>query len=51
MKADVLTIAAVVFVAGMVANGLGITDVFATSAQAAELPPSALQQGVVFEQN
>lgn len=50
MKADVLTIAALVFIVGMVANGLGASEIFASHAEAAELPPTALQQGVVFKQ-
>lgn len=48
MKSDVLTLAAVVFVLGMVVSGLGITDVFESEAAA---PPAALQQGVVVVQH
>ncbi len=45
MKADVLTVAAVVFVVGMLASTLGITDVFEKS-EVAE-PQAQLHQGVV----
>ena len=44
MKSDVLTLADVVFVLGMVVSGLGIMDVFESEAAT---PPAALQQGVV----
>lgn len=47
MKADVLTLAAIVFVVGMLVSGLGITDVFDSEVAA---PPAALQQGVVMVQ-
>ncbi len=47
MKADVLTLAAAVFILGMVVSGLGITDVFKSDVST---PPSALQQGVVAVQ-
>lgn len=47
MKSDVLTLAAVVFVVGMIASGFGVTDVFESKAVA---PPAALQQGVVVAQ-
>lgn len=47
MKADVLTLAAIVFVVGMLASGLGITEVFESELSA---PPAALQQGVVMAQ-
>lgn len=48
MKSDVLTLAAIVFVLGMVVSGLGITDVFKPEMSA---PPAALQQGVVVVQH
>lgn len=47
MKADILTLAAIVFVVGMLASGLGITEVFDSEVAA---PPAALQQGVVMAQ-
>lgn len=47
MKADVLTLAAIVFVVGMLVSGLGITDVFDSEVAT---PPAALQQGVVMAQ-
>lgn len=43
MKADVLTLAVVIFVVGILASGLGLTDVFKSEKEA---PPAALQQGV-----
>lgn len=43
MKPDALTIAVVVFVAGVLLS-TGLTEVFASSDQE---PPAALQQGVV----
>jgi hypothetical protein len=45
MKADVLTLTAVVFVVGMLVSGLGITEVFDSEVAA---PPAELQQGVVM---
>ncbi|WNO08842.1 hypothetical protein [Teredinibacter sp. KSP-S5-2] len=42
MKTDVLTLAALVFVVGLLASGLGLTDVFDKD----PVPPAALQQGV-----
>lgn len=48
MKADVLTFAAVVFVVGMLASGLGITEVFESEEAA---PPAEFQQGVVVAKN
>ena len=47
MKADVLTVAAIVFVVGMLASSLGITDVFET--EVAE-PQAELHQGIVVAQ-
>ncbi|BBM01659.1 MULTISPECIES: hypothetical protein [Microbulbifer] len=43
MKADALTIAVVVFVAGVLLSTSGLTEVFASESE----PPAALQQGVV----
>jgi hypothetical protein len=48
MKSDVLTLAAVVFVVGLVVSGFGITDVFESEVSA---PPAALQQGTVAVRN
>ncbi len=48
MKSDVLTLAAVVFVAGMLASGLGITELFKSEKVLA--PPPELQQGVIVAQ-
>ena len=43
MKADVLTLAAVVFVLGMIISGVsGTTDLFDSQQE----PPAALQQGI-----
>lgn len=47
MKSDVLTVAAVVLVVGMIISGLGITDMFESEVSA---PPEALQQGVAVAQ-
>lgn len=47
MKTDVLTVAALVFVVGMIASGLGLMDVFEPAPAAA---PEALQQGTVVAQ-
>lgn len=47
MKSDVLTLAAIVLVVGMVISGLGITDMFEKEAS---VPPEELQQGVVVAQ-
>lgn len=47
MKTDVLTVAALVFVVGMLASSLGITDVFQEEPVP---PPAALQQGVIVAQ-
>lgn len=47
MKSDTLTVAAVVFVLGMLASGLGLTEMFDTQIDA---PPAELQQGVVVAQ-
>jgi len=44
MKADILTIAALVFVFGVLASSVNATDVFKSDAQA----PAALQQGVAM---
>ncbi|GAA5525212.1 hypothetical protein Maes01_01777 [Microbulbifer aestuariivivens] len=44
MKPDALTIAVVVFVAGVLLSSTGLSEVF--SSEEAE-PPAALQQGVV----
>lgn len=44
MKTDVLTVAAIVFVVGMLASTLGITDVFEN--EVAE-PQAPLHQGVI----
>jgi hypothetical protein len=44
MKSDVLTLAAIVFVVGMVVSGFGVMEVFEPEVSA---PPAALQQGVV----
>lgn len=43
MKADVLTLAVVIFVVGILVSGLGLTEVFKSEEQT---PPTALQQGV-----
>jgi hypothetical protein len=43
MKADVLTLAVVIFVVGILVSGLGLTKVFESNE---ETPPTALQQGV-----
>ncbi|MFC6633319.1 MULTISPECIES: hypothetical protein [Microbulbifer] len=43
MKPDALTIAVVVFVAGVLLSSTGLTEVFASDPE----PPAALQQGVV----
>ncbi|WHI45235.1 hypothetical protein ACJJI5_03305 [Microbulbifer sp. EKSA008] len=43
MKADALTIAVVVFVAGVLLSTSGLSEVFSSEAE----PPAALQQGVV----
>lgn len=48
MKSDVLTLAAVVFVVGLVVSGFGIMDVFESEVA---VPPAALQQGVVVARN
>ncbi len=45
MKPDVLTITAIVFVAGVLISSLGITDDL--DSQKDSTPPSALQLGVV----
>ncbi|MBB3062118.1 MULTISPECIES: hypothetical protein [Microbulbifer] len=44
MKPDALTIAVVVFVAGVLLSSAGLTEVFASDDPE---PPAALQQGVV----
>ncbi len=43
MKADVLTLAVVIFVVGILVSGFGLTEVFKADEEA---PPAALQQGV-----
>jgi len=43
MKADVLTLAVVIFVLGILVSGLGLTEVFKSEEPT---PPTALQQGV-----
>ncbi|MCO1333407.1 hypothetical protein MO867_03545 [Microbulbifer sp. OS29] len=43
MKADALTIAVVVFVAGVLLSTSGLSEVFTSESE----PPAALQQGVV----
>ncbi|WP_444928793.1 hypothetical protein ACJJIF_13075 [Microbulbifer sp. SSSA002] len=43
MKADALTIAVVVFVAGVLLSTSGLSEVFSSEVE----PPAALQQGVV----
>lgn len=45
MKPDVLTITAIVFVAGVLISSLGITEDL--DSEQPSQPPSALQQGVV----
>jgi len=45
MKPDVLTITAIVFVAGVLISSLGITEDLDSKQESA--PPSALQLGVV----
>ncbi|WP_237057253.1 hypothetical protein [Microbulbifer sediminum] len=45
MKPDALTIAVVVFVAGVLLSSTGLTEVFASEEEPE--PPAALQQGVV----
>ncbi len=47
MKSDVLTLAAVVFIVGMIVSSFGITEVFQSEASE---PPAALHQGVVVAQ-
>ncbi|MGL6160025.1 hypothetical protein [Microbulbifer sp.] len=44
MKPDALTIAVIVFVAGVLLSSAGLTEVFASEDPE---PPAALQQGVV----
>ena len=44
MKTDVMTIAALVFVVGLLASSLGGTDLFGSEPE----PPAALQQGVTL---
>lgn len=43
MKADVLTLAVVIFVIGILVSGLGLTEVFKGEKKT---PPTALQQGI-----
>ena len=45
MKTDVLTLAAIIFVVGLVATGLGLFD--KNDAHAMEAPAAELHQGVV----
>lgn len=45
MKPDVLTITAIVFVAGVLISSLGVTEELSSQQESA--PPSALQLGVV----
>ncbi|WP_155238656.1 hypothetical protein [Teredinibacter turnerae] len=47
MKTDVLTLAAVIFVVGLIASGLGIIG--GSEAEAEDLPPADLHQGIVVE--
>lgn len=47
MKSDVLTLAAVVFIIGMLVSSLGMKEVFQSEVSE---PPAALQQGVVIAQ-
>ena len=47
MKPDVLTITAIVFVAGVLISSLGITEDL--NEKQPNQPPSALQQGVVVD--
>lgn len=42
MKADVLTLAAVIFLLAVLASSIGVTDVFDSE----PTPPAALQQGI-----
>ncbi len=43
MKADVLTLAVVIFVVGILVSSFGLTEVFEAEK---DTPPAALQQGV-----
>jgi len=45
MKTDALTLAAIIFVVGIVATGLGMLD--SGDAQAKEAPTAELHQGIV----
>ncbi|MFT5082301.1 MAG: hypothetical protein ACI9Y1_000325 [Lentisphaeria bacterium] len=45
MKADVLTLAALVFIVGLLASSIGSSGVFESTEE--QVAPSALQQGVV----
>ncbi|TVZ37517.1 hypothetical protein P886_1858 [Alteromonadaceae bacterium 2753L.S.0a.02] len=47
MKTDVLTLAAVIFVVGLIASGLGVFG--GSEAEAEDLPPAELHQGIVVE--
>lgn len=47
MKPDVLTITAIVFIAGVLISSLGITEDLDSNKQHSQ-PPSALQQGVAI---
>ncbi|MCQ3828774.1 MULTISPECIES: hypothetical protein [Microbulbifer] len=46
MKPDALTLAVVVFVAGVLLSSSGLTEVFSSDQEEADVP-AALQQGVV----
>ena len=50
MKADVLTVAAIVFVVGVLASSIDIKDVFEDDPAIAK-PQAELHQGVVVAQN
>ncbi len=50
MKADVLTVAAVVFVVGVLASSIDIKDVFEKDPEIAK-PQAELHQGVIVAQN
>ena len=44
MKPDVLTITTIIFVAGVLISGLGMTE--SIGSQPNDVPPSVLQQGI-----
>lgn len=47
MKTDVLTLAAIIFVVGLLATGLGFSD--SDEATAEEAPAAELHQGVIVK--